>query len=216
MPKSSGPDSDSPESLTTMRSKTGALRFAPVRLAVIDFVIASCQSPGPAGILVPIVAFGTSLFSDLRPRRHAPGRRNRTALREMTLTGTGCARKTGEESLGRNGRIGSLRSRDRRRKAIRFADLEAGEAANPYILAELRDRLVDQFLHRHALVLDEVLLVKAIFLVKLFHPAVHDLFDHTFGLPACFRLLAVDVALAVKDSLGDFLAAEKTGIESGD
>src|ERR1700720_1078632 len=98
MPKSSGPDSDSPESLTTMRSKTGALRFAPVRLAVLDFFIGSCQSPGPAGILVLIEAFGTSLFSDLRLGRHAPGRTNRTGLRETRLTRTGCECKTGEES----------------------------------------------------------------------------------------------------------------------
>src|SRR5579875_1736930 len=106
---------------------------------------------------------------------------------------------------GRSRRLGGLDGR--RGSAVGFADLETGEAADGNILAELGDGLIDELLDGDALVLDEMLLVQAVFFVELFHLAGDDLFDHGFGLAGLSGLLAIDFALPVENFLRHFLAA---------
>ena len=76
--------------------------------------------------------------------------------------------------------------------------------------------MVDQLLHRHAFVLDEVLLVQTILFVKLFHLAADDLLDHRFRLARRLRLFLVNLAFAVQRLLRHFIPAQKTRIERGD
>src|SRR6266853_381559 len=62
------------------------------------------------------------------------------------------------------------------RRSAHFADLESHKAPDRNIFTELDDRLGDHFADGHALVLDVVLFVKAVFLVELFHFPVDDFF----------------------------------------
>ena len=62
------------------------------------------------------------------------------------------------------------------------ADLEADEAGNRHILAELGDFGLDELLDGQAVFLDERLIVKADLFVELGHTAFNDLFGDLFGL----------------------------------
>ena len=71
----------------------------------------------------------------------------------------------------------------------------------------------NQFPNSYGLVLDEVLLVEAIFLVKLFHFAVDDFFDNRLGLSRGAGLGYGDFTFPVEDFLRYFLATNVTRIE---
>src|SRR5690242_16408363 len=97
-------------------------------------------------------------------KKRAP-RRNQSALE--------CMDETASRANGcRNWR----RFYSRGSRPADFADLKAHEPPDGNVLAELRDRLCDHFADRHALILDVMLLVQAVFLVELFHLSVHDFF----------------------------------------
>ncbi len=97
-----------------------------------------------------------------------------------------------------------------------FAHLEAHEAPDGDVLAQLGDHLADQLADGHRLVLDEVLLVEAVFLVELFHLAVDDFLDHRFRLAGGARLLFVDFALVVENLRGHLFAPHIARIQRGD
>src|SRR5882762_2237704 len=81
------------------------------------------------------------------------------------------------------------------RSAADFSDLEPHEAPDRNIFAQLDNGLGDHLADGHAFVLDEVLLVEAVFFVKLFHLAVDDFLDDRFRLARGQRLRLIDVAL---------------------
>src|SRR6266481_6269047 len=102
------------------------------------------------------------------------------------------------------------------RRSAHFADLESHKAPDRNIFTELDDRLGDHFADGHALVLDVVLFVKAVFLVELFHFPVDDFFDDRFRLARrqCLRL--VDVTLFLEHLRRHFLAPHVARIQRCD
>src|ERR1700722_6168831 len=104
----------------------------------------------------------------------------------------------------------------RRRAAAYFADFKTHEAADAHVLAEFNNGLADHLADGHAFVLDVVLLVEAVFFVKLFHFAVHDFFNHRVGLSGCACLSAVDFALLLQHLGRHFFATHITRIEGRD
>src|SRR5246127_1513411 len=60
-----------------------------------------------------------------------------------------------------------------------------------------------------------MLLVEAILFVEFFHLPIYDLIDDVVGLSCLFRLVPVNIALAVKNLLRHFFAAQKPWIERG-
>src|ERR1700735_3493040 len=104
---------------------------------------------------------------------------------------------------GRHGYRGARASRDLLR-AVALAPLESRETPDGDVLADLRNRVVDQLLHRHGLVLDEVLFVQAILFVELFHLAGNDLLDDRFWFTGLLGLFFVNFAFAIQGFLGDF------------
>src|SRR6266849_8594748 len=75
-----------------------------------------------------------------------------------------------------------VRGRAGDRGAAGLADLEADEAAHGDVFADLGDHVADELANRNRLVLNEVLLVEAGLLVKLFHLPVDNFFDDLLGL----------------------------------
>src|SRR5262249_26283701 len=111
-----------------------------------------------------------------------------------------------------SGNACSLRTTGARRH---LTDLEPGEPLDHYVFTEVRDRLLDHVADGQALVLDVMLLVKAVFLIELFHLAVHDFFNYLFGLAGCTRLNGINLALFVEHFLREFLAAHIAWVERG-
>src|SRR5262249_14138436 len=87
-----------------------------------------------------------------------------------------------------------------------FADFEPRKAPNRDVLAKLGDGVVHHLADRHALILDEVLFVKAVLFVELFHLAVHDALHHVLRLAGRERLRFVNFALLLQHFLRHFLA----------
>src|SRR5439155_24809513 len=86
----------------------------------------------------------------------------------------------------------------RPRSAADFADLEAHKAPDRDVFAELGYRLRNHLADSHALVLDVVLFVEAIFLIELFHFSVDDFLDDRLRLARRQRLRFVNVALLLE------------------
>src|SRR5262249_49140625 len=80
---------------------------------------------------------------------------------------------------------------------IWVADLEAGEAADADVFAELGDLLRDELLDGQRLLLDEGLLEQADLLVELGHLALEHLLDDVRRLAGGSGLRAIDVLLAL-------------------
>src|ERR1700719_2206075 len=79
-----------------------------------------------------------------------------------------------------------------------FADLEAGEAANGDVFAELGDGLGDFFADGHGLVLDKMLFVEASLLIELLHLTGDDFLDDGVRLSGGARLSGVNFAFFLK------------------
>src|SRR6266571_3993912 len=97
-----------------------------------------------------------------------------------------------------------------------LADLESDVAPDGNILAQFVDHLAHELSHCNRLILNEVLFVKAVFLVEFFHLAIHDFFDDRLGFSRGARLRFVNFALAVQNFLGDFFAPDVASVERGD
>src|ERR1700676_155351 len=97
-----------------------------------------------------------------------------------------------------------------------LADLKAHKPPNGNVLAKLRDRLRNHLADHDALVLDIVLLVKAVFLVKLLHLPRGNFLDNVFRLPGRQRLRAVNIALCREHLRRHFLAPHVSWIERRD
>ena len=93
---------------------------------------------------------------------------------------------------GRSYRIGLFRRGRSRGGAVHLADLEPRESAHRDVLAQLRDRLIDQLFDRDAFVLDEMLFVEAILFVEFLHLAADDFLNH---------ILAVGIGLRRADGV---------------
>src|ERR1700722_16965393 len=104
----------------------------------------------------------------------------------------------------------------RRRATAYFADFKTHEAADAHVLAEFNNGFADHLTNGDAFVLDVMLLVEAVFFVKLFHFAVHDFFNHRIGLPGCACLSTIDFALLVQHLRCHFFATHVTRIKGRD
>src|SRR5215469_12376660 len=97
-----------------------------------------------------------------------------------------------------------------------FADLEAGEAADGDVFAEVGDRGGDFLTDRDGFVLDKVLLVEAGLLVELFHLALDNLLDDGLWLPGSAGLRGIDFALLFEHFGRDVFAADVARVYGSD
>src|SRR6267378_5153283 len=103
-----------------------------------------------------------------------------------------------------------------RRFAADFPDLEPYEAPDRNVFAQLGDRLFNHLADCHALVLDVVLFVEAIFLVELLHLPVDDLLDDRLRFARRQRLRLVDIAFFFEHLRRHFFAPHVPRIERRD
>src|ERR1700680_2304673 len=161
MPNPCGPWSDYPESFSRM-SRSGSCGFLGVFFLAF-FAAFFCEAlslqSAPCKIFGNVTNYPHPRTTPKPPKTKRASRSYRNALER-------CLKKPASGAAGlRNRRC--LWSRPPR--PANLADLKAHKPPDGNVLAKLRDRLRNHLADRDALVLDIVLLVKAVFLVKLLH-----------------------------------------------